>query len=139
MPQEAIQGPADHRPLPVPVSDRAVATVLTAALYGLFALLWHGPFAIAPKPEPIEVVTKLVPNVPIKKMVLDPPPFVTHLIRPPVQSIAPPAFTVATEAPPAPLPASAAATSPLAAGAGDADGQGGSANGRRGNGNGLSG
>jgi protein TonB len=137
--QDAIQSPTDHRPLPVPLSDRAVATVLTAALYGLFALIWHGPFGMAPTPRQIEIVTKLVPNVPIKKMVLVPPPFVTHLIRPPVQSIAPPAFTVATEAPAAPLPTSAAASSPLAAGAGDADGQGGSASGLRGNGGALSG
>jgi protein TonB len=61
------------------------------------------------------------------------------LIRPPVQSISPPAFAVATEAPPAPLPASAAASSPLAAGAGDGNGQGGMADGRSGNGDRLSG
>ena len=134
-----MRNPADHRSAPVPASDRAVAGALTAALYCLFALLWHGPFATPPKPQPIEIVTRLVPNVPIKKMVLVPPPFVTHLIRPPVQSIAPPAFTVATEAPPSPLPTSVAASSPLAGGAADDNGQGGSANGRSGNGSALSG
>ena len=134
-----MRNPPDHRSVSVPASDRAVAGVLTAAVFGLFLLIWHGPFGLAPKPEPIEIVTRLVPNVPIKKMVLDPPPFVTHLIHPPVQSAAPPAFTVATEAPPAPLPTSAAATSPFAGGAADDKGQGGSGNGRRGNGSALSG
>ena len=136
--QDAIQSPADRRPAPVPASDRAIAGVLTTALFGIFALIWQGPLAMPPKPEPIEIVTKLVPNVPIKKLVLDPPPFVTHLIHPPVQSIAPPAFTVATEAPLAPLPTSAAASSPLTGGASDDKGQGGSANGRNGNGSALS-
>jgi protein TonB len=134
-----MRNSTDHRPVPVPASDRAVAGVLTVAIYGLLVLIWHGPFGVAPKPKPIEIVTRLVPNVPIKKMVLEPPPFVTHLIHPPVQSVAPPAFTVATEAPPAPLPTSAAASSELAGGASDDKGQGGSANGRSGNGSALSG
>lgn len=126
-------------PQPADISGRVTSGLLTAAIYGVFALIWHGPFWTQPKHLPVEIVIKLVPNVPIRKLALVPPPFRTHLIKPPVESIAPPAFTIATEAPAAPLPASAAATSPLSAGAGDSNGQGGLANGRSGNGDRLSG
>lgn len=126
-------------PHPADLSGRVTSGLLTAAVYGVFALIWHGPFWTQPKRLPVEIVIKLVPNVPIRKLALVPPPFRTHLIKPPVESIAPPAFTIATEAPTAPLPASAAPSSPLAAGAADSDGQGGSADGRSGNGSALSG
>lgn len=125
--------------VPVRASNRATASALTAAVYGVFALIWHGPFWTPPKAAPIEIVTRLVPDVRIKKLVPIPPPVLAHLIRPPVESVAPPAFTVATEAPPAPLPVSAAATSPLTGGASDDKGQGGSANGHSGNGAALAG
>jgi protein TonB len=131
--------PRGQRPPAVKSSSRMIACLLTAAVYGVFALLWHGPFGMVPQPAPIEIVTRLVPNVPVRKLALVPPPFRTHLIHPPVESISPPAFTVATEAPPAPLPASAAASSPLNAGAADSNGLGGSANGLIGNGSALSG
>jgi len=138
-----MQSPAgfsrNRHTVPVPASSRVMAAVLTAAVYGLLALLWHDPFWTPPEPQPVEIVTKLVPDIPVRKLVLDPPPFRAHLIHPPVESIAPPAFTVATEAPPAPLPASAADTSPLAGGASDTKGQGGSSIGTIGNGTGLSG
>lgn len=138
-----MHSPADFRrnrhTIPAPASSRVTACVLTLAVYGVFALIWDVPFWTPPKPAPIEIVTRLIPNVPVRKLVLTPPPFLTHLIKPPVQSISPPAFTVATEAPPAPLPASAAPTSLLAAGAADTSGPGGSGNGRSGNGSALSG
>jgi TonB family protein len=134
----------DHQPAGVRASSRLVAGILTAVLYALFAILfsqrafWGAPHSAA------EIIASLLPEAPRKKIALQPPPFLAHLIRPRAETIAPPAFTVATDAPVAPalLPASAAKSSPLTggepAGIGVA-GQAVSANGSNGNGTAFAG
>ncbi|HEY2009431.1 MAG TPA: TonB family protein [Rhizomicrobium sp.] len=142
-------GPADftrdHRPMATAPSSRATALVLTALLYVCFALLLGQPafWAMPDKPVPIEIVLSLLPDV-ARRVVAPPPlPFIAHLIRPRVQTAAPPEFTVAADAAPAPaaLPASAAKTSPLDGGAPDGTGavaQAASSNGGNGAGTALS-
>jgi periplasmic protein TonB len=137
--------PHDHAGARVARSSRVMAGVLTAVLYALFAVLVWNSFLGRPlSPTRTEIVTRIVPDVPEKKITPLPPPFLAHLIRPHAQTIAPPTFTVASSAPvaPAQLPASAAKTSPLTggvpAGTGTA-GEGASANGSNGNGSALAG
>jgi protein TonB len=137
--------PRDHASARVAASSRLAAGVLTALLYALLALLAWNAFLGTPfNPATPEIVTKLVPDVPEKKIVAPPPPYLAHLIKPKPATIAPPTFTIASSAPVAPalLAASAAKTSPLAGGvpAGTgAAGEGASANGSSGNGNQLAG
>jgi protein TonB len=127
--------PRNHAGNRVAASSRVAAAALTALLYTLFVLLASSAFLGTPfNPATREIVTKLVPDVPEKKIVVLPPPFLAHLIKPEPASIAPPTFTIAASAPVAPalLAASAAKTSPLTggvpAGTGPA-GEGASANG----------
>ncbi len=133
--------PRGHATARAKTSSRVIAGILTAALYSLLAFLagyrtiWMSP----ERPEPSEIVTKLVPDVPIRKLVLSPPPFLTRLLRPRAVAVAAPVFTVASAAPAAParLSPSAVPSSPLAGGApmgnGAATGQD-AQNGRNGNG-----
>ena len=139
---EFLRNHASNR---VAASSRVAAAALTALLYALFALLASSAFLGTPfNPATREIVTRLVPDVPEKKIVALPPPFLVHLIKPKPATIAPPTFTIAASAPVAPalLAASAAKTSPLTggvpAGTGSA-GEGASANGSNGNGRSLAG
>jgi TonB family protein len=134
-----------HRAAPVPLSSRIAAGALTLALYALLVFLatHHTLWVGANHPERSELIAKLMPDLPRKKAVQTVPPFLAHLIRPHAETVAPPVFTVASEAPvaPATLSASAATSSPLAGGvpAGNgATGQSASANGSGGNGTTLS-
>jgi TonB family protein len=135
--------PRDHATVRVTISSRVMAGLLTALLYALFALLVWGSFLNRPlDPASTEIVTRLLPDPPRKKIVLPPPPFLAHLLRPHIETIAPPTFTVASSAPvsPAQLPASAARTSPITGGASagtGAAGAGPSADGSNGTGKAL--
>jgi protein TonB len=143
-PQDALcEFPRDHATVRVTPSSRLMAGLLTALLYALFALLVWGSFLSRPlSPARTEIVASLMPDLPQKRIVLPPPPFLAHRLRPHLETIAPPTFTVASSAPvaPAQLPASAARTSPIAGGAPagtGAAGAGPSANGSNGNGKAL--
>jgi protein TonB len=135
-----------HRPYEA--SSRAMAGALTALLYGLLALLaWLLPPPSPPKVTLPEITAILLPDTPRKMTAPPPPPFLARLIKPHAETVAPPAFIVASAPPtpaPAQLPASAATASPLAGGApsGTSAGDGavsGSANGANGNGKEFSG
>jgi TonB family protein len=133
-----------HKPAPgADAASRVTAGALTAALYGLFVLLVWWSLTSAPVvPITVEITATLAPDVPHKRTVILQPPALTHLLKPPVESVSPPVFTIASAAPirPAPLPASAAKTSPLTGGTtGDGRmGQAGAGNGN-GGGNGAAG
>jgi TonB family protein len=127
----------DHRRVQVAASSRIAAGLLTTALFALLVFLaTHRMLWMAPEhPPPSEIITRLLPNVAIRKFAPVPPPFLAHFIKPRAEVMAPPAFTVATAAPPAPLPVSAATSSPLTGGTPDSTaGAGGSASGTSGNG-----
>lgn len=135
----------NHQAFPVPVSSRAAACLLTSLLYLLFAfLLLQQALRAPPETQTVEATAILLPDTPKRKLAPLPPPFLAHLIRPKVEAIAPPTFTIALAGPVgrAQLPASAAKTSPndggVPAGTG-AQGAGASANGSNGNGDGLAG
>jgi len=145
-PQHALcEFPRDHATARVAPASRVMAGLLTALLYAVLALLVWGSFPGRPlSPARTEIVASLMPDLPRKKFILPPPPFVAHLLRPHVETIAPPTFTIATSAPvaPAQLPASAARTSPITGGAPagtGAAGAGPSADGSNGNGKALAG
>jgi protein TonB len=121
------------------ISTRVTAGALTAILYALFAaLVWWSLTGAPALPVTIEITATLVPDVPHNRTLILRPPALTHLIRPPVQSVSPPVFTIASAAPtrPAPLPASAAKTSPLTGGT-SGDGTMGQAGSGNGSGNGV--
>jgi protein TonB len=145
-PQDTLsEFPRDRATFRVAPSSRVMAGVLTGLLYALFALLVWGSFLTRPpSPARTEIVARLMPDPPRKKFILPPPPFLAHLLRPHVETIAPPTFTIASSAPvaPAQLPASAAKTSPITGGAPagtGAAGAGPSADGSNGNGKALAG
>ncbi len=134
-----------HQPVPDQTFSRVMASLLTAGLYALLLFMaGHRTTVRLPvQPPDNEIVTQLTPDLPHKKPAPEPPPhFIARLIRPPVQAVAPPDFTVKADAPPVPamLSASAAPSSPLnggppAGGTGTATaGQQGMANGTNGNG-----
>jgi protein TonB len=126
-------------------SSRVAAGLLTAAFYGLFALLVWYSFLGAPNPtQTTEIIATLLPDVPKKRAVEPLPPFLARLVRPRAELPAPPVFAIASGAPPqapAPLPASAAKSSPMPGGtAGNGTmGQAASGNGTGGNGAALAG
>ena len=101
-------------------SSRAAAALLTALLYALFAVLALRAFLSAPaKLAAPEITATLLPDAPRKRV--EEPPALAHMIRPQVESAAPPAITIAQAAPPqapapAPLPASAALNTPMRGG-----------------------
>jgi protein TonB len=118
--------------------------VLTVILYALFVLFawWSSANRTAP-PATAEITATILRDVP-KKQAVEPPPFLTPLIRPQAEKPALPVFTITTGAPPqapAPLPASAAQTSPMLGGtSGNGPmGQAASGNGTGGNGGALGG
>jgi protein TonB len=126
---------------PADPSARVTAGALTALLYALFAaLVWWSLTGAPAPPVTVEIAATLVPEVPHIRTLILRPPAPIHLIRPPVESVSPPVFTIASAAPtrPAPLPASAAKTSPLTGGTSGEGvmGQAGSGNGN-GSGNGV--
>jgi TonB family protein len=128
---------------PTDMSSRVTAGALTAVLYALFAALaWWSLTGVPAPPVTIQITAALLPEVPHNRTIILRPPALAHLIRPPVQSVSLPVFTIASAAPtwPAPLPASAARTSPLTGGtSGDGViGQAGAGNGN-GGGNGAAG
>lgn len=123
-------------------SSRVTAAGLMLCVYGLLAFLALLPSAPPPEPAPREIFALLLPDRPHEKNTRPPAPFLAHLIRPHVENISPPDFTVAAANPPtpAPLPASATPASPLAGGVpGGEYGSAGSANGTSGTGNAVSG
>ena len=124
-------------------SSRAIATALTACLYALLALI-----ALLPPPLPTdtailsETTVMLVRDMPSKTDLPTPPPVPVRLLRPHVESIAPPDFTVATVTPPSPvpLPAIAPLSAPILGGNPSGPGaSAGSGNGLIGTGNAASG
>jgi protein TonB len=135
----------DHQRIPIAPSSRAIAGVLTALLYALFALLvWRAILSVPDREATREITAMLLPDEAVRKIVPLPQPFLAHLIRPRAETLAPPTFTIASAAPvaPAQLPASAAKSSPIEGGvpAGTgASGAGASANGSVGNGSALAG
>lgn len=112
--------PPHHGRLPAENESRIIAGLLTAVLYGLFALLaWWSLNHVSAPAESTELTATLLPDVPTKRTLEPPPPFLAHLIRPRAEKAALPVFTIASGAPPktpAPLAASAAKTSPLLGG-----------------------
>jgi protein TonB len=134
--------PRNHRAPGPALSSRVTAGALTAALAGLLVLFaTHRAWWTVPlKPARAEVVTQLVREKPLEK-IIPPPPLLAQLIRPHAETPAAPVFTVASPTPPAPalLPPTAAKTSPMAGGSPDGTGtggRGGSGTGGNGNGNG---
>lgn len=108
-------------------SSRAVAGLLTAVLYALFAVLIWRALTGAPVKPPRELVATLLPDIAAKRPTTPPP--LTHLIRPQAEQMTIPIITIAPDTPPpAPLPATAAQTSPIAGG-GAGNGAGGAAGG----------
>ncbi len=136
--------PRRSSPAGTDTSRRVTAGLLTAVLYGLFALLvWRA--SLAPSSPPTsEIVATLLPDRPNKRAVEPLPLFLAHLIRPRAEQPALPVFTIASGAPPqapAPLPASAAKISPMQGGTSGTGpmGQAASGNGTGGNGGALAG
>lgn len=134
----------DRKPIRVAMSSRVTASVLTSLLYALFALLIWQQTLSSPESQIAEVTAILLPERPHKQIVPPAPPFLAHFIRPRLETIAPPAFTVASAAPvaPAQLPASAAKSSPTEGGVPAGTGETGaapSADGSNGNGDALAG
>jgi TonB family protein len=133
-----------HQPAPDETFSRAIAAGLTAGLYALLVFMARPALQTPTRPPPSEIVAQLLPDVPRKTVAPPPKPFLARLLKPPVQDMAPPTFTIAPDAAPAPaqLMASAAPSSPLAggtpAGAGDgnpatsADGSNGNSSGQAG-------
>ena len=124
-------------------SSRAIGAGLTTCLYALMAL-----FALLPPPLPphtmilSETTVVLAPDMPSKTDLPTPPPVPVRLLRPHVESIAPPDFTVATVTPPSPvpLPAIAPLSTPILGGTPSGPGaSAGSGNGIFGTGNAASG
>jgi protein TonB len=117
-----------------------MAAALTAALYGLITLMAVHPsiWTVPRHRPPLEIIAKLV-IVPVQKTILlIPPKFPTHLVKPPAQTASPPVFIIASDTPPpqatAPPPAAPSLSlisAPVASGApaGSGNGQGGTANG----------
>jgi len=129
--------PRGRAAAPVPLSSRAAAAALTAALYGMIlaAHTWAAAWMVPRRPPPPELVAKLV-IAPAKRELPAPPKILAHLVKPPAQTASPPAFLIASDTPPpqAALPPSIAASSPMISGVPDGSGasQGGSANGTSG-------
>jgi periplasmic protein TonB len=130
-----------HDPPPrTPASSRAVAALLTIALYALFVVLVLRAFLWAPAPPKSEIVATLLPDIP-KKREKPSPPVLAHMIRPHAESPAPPTITIAPAAPqkPAPLPATTVLPSPMQGGSAGNGIAGQSGNGGNGNGAGSGG
>jgi len=133
---------SDRRPAGVRPSNRAIAAGLTACVYACFALI-----ALLPPPPAdtiilTETTVRLLPDMPPKDGLPTPPPVPVRLLRPHVESIAPPDFTVASVTPPSPvpLPAIAPLSTPILGGNPSGSGaSAGSANGIIGTGNAVSG
>jgi protein TonB len=146
VPDTSLAGfPREHMRAQTSMSSRVAAGLLTVALYALLVFLadhrtiWMGSTHAMRR----EIITRLMPDPPPRRTPL--PKFLVHLIRPRPQSVAAPAFAIASDAPagPALLPASAAKTSPMAGGVPDGpgtmSGQVGTATGNGGNGSQMSG
>ena len=134
----------DHRRMGPAPSSRATALALTALLFGGFAFLFsqRSFWSIPDRMVIRETVMRLLPDAPRTINVPPPEPVIAHLIKPRAETIAPPSFTIASDAPApkAALPVTAVKTSPLDAGAPQGAGTAGqvaSANGSGGNGNAL--
>ena len=137
---------ADFAPGPrkgrVRSSSRAISAVLTTCLYAVLALI-----ALLPRPAPqpemptLKTITVLLPSPPRTRTERT-APFLAPLIKPHVENIAPPNFTIASIAPPAPAPLPAIEPLPTPLLGGKPSGTGasaGSANGANGNGDAASG
>jgi protein TonB len=123
-------------------SSRVVAAVLTAGIYALLFLVALIPPPRAPEITLSETTALLLPDPPAKTDRPAPPLLPMLLIRPHVESVAPPDFTVATLTPPSPvpLPAIAPLSTPLLGGIPSGAGaSAGSANGSMGTGDAASG
>jgi TonB family protein len=139
--QRSVEIP-HHMPQPADRRARVIAGLLTAMLYAGFAvLLWqHAFWTMQPSPPTGESFAIVLPDAPDKNVSKISPHLLTHLIRPHVQTVAPPVFTIASSAPLAQslLPASVENSSPMPGGSDGtgAMGQAASANGSSGNGTG---
>ena len=144
-PEPLSEFPHDHGSLRADFFTRVSGALLTAALYAFFALLALWYWKNVPVPHATaEITANLLPEIPKKRVIELPRPFLAHLIRPHAELPALPVFTVASAAPlqtPSPLPASAAPSSPMRGGTADAGplGQAASGDGTGGNGSSLTG
>ncbi|HET7084695.1 MAG TPA: cell envelope integrity protein TolA [Rhizomicrobium sp.] len=137
--------PRGHLSAPPATTSRVIAGALTAALYALLIFLarFESSWKTPDRARTREVVATILPAVPVKRIIIM-RPFLAHLIRPHAVSLAPPAFTVASDVPAAPaaLTVTDVKSSPLTAspsvGTG-VSGQGISASGTNGAGGALSG
>ena len=102
---------------------RVIAALLTAGFYaGLALFAWWPLNRVRVPAETPEMTARLLPDAPVKRAPL--PSFLAQLMKPRAKNPAPPAFTIAPEAPPQ-LSASVAETSPLLGGtSGGASGTG---------------
>lgn len=109
----------DHQRVRPTASSRITAILLTALLLAGFVFLFtQRSFRNIPDSAFVsETVMRLTPDAPRIPHVPPPEPVIVRLIRLRAEDIAPPSFTVASEAAPATLPPSAAKTSPLDGGA----------------------
>jgi len=127
----------------VRTSSRAISAGLTACLYALMALIALLSPSLPPDTVILsETTVRLLPDTPPKTDRPSPPPLPALLIRPHVESVAPPDFTVATITPPSPvpLPAIAPLSTPILGGVPSGTGaSAGSADGTLGTGDGVSG
>jgi TonB family protein len=134
--------PRDHGSLRADFSTRVSGALLTVALYAFFALLALWSLKNVPVPyATAEVTVNLLPEIPKKRVIELPRPFLARLILPHAELPALPVFTVASTAPlqtPSPIPASAAPSSPMRGGTADAGPLGQAASGDGTNGNGFS-
>jgi protein TonB len=109
--------------------SRLAAGVLTSIVYALFSvLIWSSFLTLPVNPARPEIVAEVLPDVPKNRPPL-PPPVAVHMIRPGIESIILPTFTVASAKYLAPelLPPTAAETAPIVAGgiSGNGNGRGG--------------
>ena len=131
----------DHLLLPVQPSSRAIASLLTATLFALLALVMLQPFwRVSSGSTSSEIVATIDPDAPVHRTVMT-PPFRAHLLKPRAEVAAAPSFTIAADAPATQgvIAPSAAQSSPVSGGAptpGTGTGQISSANGAGGNGTG---
>lgn len=137
-PEPLSEFPHDHGSLRADFFTRVSGALLTAALYAFFALLALWYWKNVPVPHATaEITANLLPEIPKKRVIELPRPFLAHLIRPHAELPALPVFTVASAAPLqtlSPLPASAAPSSPMRGGDTGPLGQAASGDGTGGNG-----
>ena len=134
--------PRDHLSFRADFPTRASGALLTLVVFAFFALLalWSVK-NVQMSSATAEITANLSPEIPKKRVIELPRPFLASLIRPHAELPALPVFTIASAAPlqsPAPIPASATPSSPTRGGTADAGPLGQAASGDGTNGNGFS-